>query len=136
MIKLFMNKKVLISSVLFLSLMPLFSVLALTPANNCAQYCADTETWDPPVGETCFCNPLKHETFNELIDAIIDFLFYVALAIVPLSVLIGAFHILTAGGDPKRVKTGQNFVLYAVIGLGVILFARGFSAVIKNILGG
>jgi len=130
-----MDKKVLlISGILILSLIPLFSVLA-GEATNCEEYCSDTESFTPPAGKTCFCNPLEYETFEDLVDAIVDFLFYVALALVPLCVLIGAFHILTAGGDPKRVKTGQNFILYAIIGLGVILFSRGFVAVLKSVLG-
>jgi len=113
MIKLFMDKKVLlVSSILFALLTPFCFVNAIV-----------------------FENPLEYETFEELVDAIVDFLFYVALALVPLCVLIGAFHILTAGGDPKRVKTGQNFILYAMIGLGVILFSRGFVAVLKSVLG-
>ncbi len=80
-------------------------------------------------------NPLKHDTFEELVEAVIDFVFWVAVAVVPLMVLVGAFHLLTAGGDPKRVKTGQNFIMYAAIGLAVILFSKGLIAVLKYILG-
>ena len=80
-------------------------------------------------------NPLEHESFEELVGAVIDFIFWVALAIVPLMVLIGAFYLLTAGGDPKRVKTGQNFIMYAAIGLAVILFSKGLIAVLKYVLG-
>ena len=118
MIKLFNNKiimskkKLLLISALIFSFLPAFFVQAIE-----------------------FQNPLKHETFEELVSGIVDFLFYIALAIVPLSVLLGAFYILTAGGEPQRVKTGQNFILYAMIGLAVILFSKGFVSVIKNILG-
>jgi len=80
-------------------------------------------------------NPLDYESLEEFVDHIITFLFYVSLFLVPLMVLIGAFYFLTAGGDPKRIKTGQNIILYTVIGFGIILFAKGIIALIKQALG-
>lgn len=81
-------------------------------------------------------NPLKAETFDELIGNLINFIFYLAVALVPLMVIIGAFYILTAAGDEKRVTTGKNIITYALIGFVIILFARGIVFVIKGIIGG
>jgi len=88
-----------------------------------------------PPGAICISNPLKAETFEELVDAIVNFIFWIAIAIVPLMVLIGAFYFLTAAGDPKKIATGQRIILYTVIGFAIILFARGIIAVIKHVLG-
>lgn len=87
-----------------------------------------------PGGKVCIQNPLNACSFQDLVDNITNFIFYIALALVPLMVLIGAFFLLTAGGDPKRIQTGQKTILYTVIGLAIILFAKGFVAIIKHIL--
>jgi hypothetical protein len=82
-----------------------------------------------------FQNPLEYETFGELVDAIISFIFYVAVVAAPLMIIIGAFYLLTAGGDPKRVGTGKNVIIYTLIGLAIILLARGIIAVIESVIG-
>jgi hypothetical protein len=83
-----------------------------------------------------FENPLKYQTLEELVDAIINFLLLLSLAIAPLMVVVGAFNILTSGGDPKKVETGKNIIIYTIIGIIVIMFAKGAIAVIKSILFG
>jgi hypothetical protein len=82
-----------------------------------------------------FQNPLEYETFGELIDAIIKFIFYIAVVVVPLMLIIGAFYLLTAAGDPKKIGTGKNVIIYTLIGLVVIMLARGLIAVIESVIG-
>jgi len=82
-----------------------------------------------------FQNPLEYETFGELIDAIIKFIFYIAVVIAPLMAIIGAFYILTAGGDPKKIGTGKNIIIYTLIGLAIIMLARGLIAMIESLIG-
>jgi len=79
-------------------------------------------------------NPLTFSTLEELITAIINFLFYVALGIAPLLVLVAAFNILTSAGDPKKIETAKNIIIYAVLGVILIAFAKGVIAVIKDVL--
>lgn len=81
-------------------------------------------------------NPLKANDFKELVDYLIKFAFYVALAAAPLMVIIAGFFWITAAGDTKRLQTAQNIILYTSIGLAVILLARGLVAIIKSVLGG
>ncbi len=82
-----------------------------------------------------FENPLQYETFGELINAIIRFIFNIAIVVAPLMVIIGAFYILTAGGDPKKVGSGKNIILYTAIGLAIILLARGLISMIESVIG-
>lgn len=86
--------------------------------------------------QVVFQNPLRYNTLEELINAIIQFIFLISLGVAPLMIIIGAFFILTSGGNEKKVTTGKNIIYYSLIALGLILFARGLIAVIKNILGG
>lgn len=82
-----------------------------------------------------FQNPLEYETFGELIDAIIDFIFYIAVVVAPLMIIIGAFYLLTAGGDPKKIGTGKNIIIYTLIGLAIVMLARGLIAMVESVIG-
>lgn len=86
-------------------------------------------------GSVVICNPIQACDFEELVGGIIGFIFMIALALAPLMIIIGAFYILTAGADPKRVETGKNIILYTVIGFAIILLGRALVYVIQNILG-
>jgi len=79
-------------------------------------------------------NPLDADTFEQLIGNLINFIFTIAIALAPIMILIAAFYFLTAGGDPKRVETGKNIILYTVIGLLIVMFARGLVAIIQEVL--
>lgn len=80
-------------------------------------------------------NPLEHESFEELANAIADFIFSIAITGVVLGVLVGAFFILTSGGEPKKWQKGQQIILYTIIGLIILLLARGIIGVLKHVLG-
>ena len=80
-------------------------------------------------------NPLTATSLEEIVDNIINFVFKIAIALAPLMIVIGAFYIMTAGGDTNRVTTGKNIILYTLIGFAIILLAKGLVAVIKQLLG-
>ena len=83
-----------------------------------------------------FESPFKAKSFEELIDAIINFIFWVAIAIVPIMIVVAAFYFLTSGGDPEKVRTAKRIILFTFIGLLVIFLARGITSLIEQILTG
>lgn len=89
----------------------------------------------PATCANCIPNPLKYQSFQCLIESVINFIFLVSLALAPLMVLIGAFYLMTAGGNPARVKTAQSIFMWTAIGFFVILLAKGLIAAIKAMLG-
>jgi len=88
-----------------------------------------------PPGQICIENPLEAESFEELLNTIVTFISWIAIAIAPIMIMIAAFFLLTAGGDPKRVDTARRIILWTVIGLAIILFAKGLISVLKQIIG-
>jgi len=80
-------------------------------------------------------NPLKHESFEDLANAIADFIFSIALSGVVLGVLVGALFILTSAGEPKKWQKGQQIILYTIIGLAILLLARGIIGVLQYVFG-
>jgi len=70
-----------------------------------------------------------------LIDRIINFIWFLAIVFAPIMFLIGGFTFLTSGGDPQKVSKGKNIMIYAAVGLAIVLVAKGIIALLKDILG-
>lgn len=70
-----------------------------------------------------------------LLDNITDFLLLVVAPIAGLMILWAAFQILTAAGDPTKFATGKRTIVYALIGLGVVILSKGIVAIITGLLG-
>ena len=83
-----------------------------------------------------FPNPLKYNTFEELVDAIVTFLFTASLLLAPIMVLIGAFTLMTAAGDPAKVKTANRIFIYTGIGILIVFMGKGLVSAIKALMGG
>jgi|AntAceMinimDraft_18_1070375.scaffolds.fasta_scaffold115884_2 hypothetical protein len=88
---------------------------------------------DPAQGIT-LQNPAGSDTIAELIHNITSGLVTIATPIVAIMVLIGAFQILFAAGDPEKFKLGKKTILYTIIGYAIILVASGITSIIKNLL--
>jgi len=57
-----------------------------------------------------------------LVDRILTFIdwFFWALIIISFMILlVGAFHILTAGGNPDKVALGRKFITFAIVGIAL-----------------
>jgi hypothetical protein len=116
---------VIISLLLFLPVNPVRLAKPLSNWVNLAE----------AAGEIRIENPLQAETFEELLSSLINFVFYVAMAVTPIMIMIAGFFLLTAGGSPERVETAKKIILWTVIGLAIILLARGLISVLEHILG-
>lgn len=79
-------------------------------------------------------NPIKAGSIEEIIENVINFFFTIALIICPLIIIVGGFMMVTSGGDPGKVETGKKMVYYALIGLGIVVLAKGFVLALKQIL--
>lgn len=124
---------VLIFLFLFL-LMGSFAFAAKETAKDCYEYCNDPDNYDQPEGTTCICNPSKYGTLRDIIQAIADFIFWLAIPITSLMVVIGGVMFMTSSGKPEKVEQAKKLLLYSVIGLAIILLSRVIAAVIENIL--
>jgi NADH:ubiquinone oxidoreductase subunit 4 (subunit M) len=71
-----------------------------------------------------------------LLDAIYNFIFWVAIALVPIMIIVAAYFFLTSGGDPEKVRTAKRIIFWTFIGLIIVLLGEGIIAVIKQLLGG
>jgi len=81
--------------------------------------------------------PLSRRTsVEDFIKEAVNYIFYISIIAAPLMIIIGAFLFLTSGGNPKQAKLGGSVIQWTAIGLAIILFAKGITAIIKMILVG
>jgi ABC-type multidrug transport system permease subunit len=80
-------------------------------------------------------NPLKATSVEALVDSIINFVFYLAIAIAPLMWIIAGFLLGVSAGDPEKVNTAKRIALYTAIGFFVVMLAKALVSVVRRIGG-
>jgi hypothetical protein len=110
-------------------------LFAQTEAVDCVQYCSDPESFDPPDGKTCICNPIESGTFEGIITNLIDFIFRIAIVVAPLMIIVGGALFVSAGGDLQKVEQAKKIILWTIVGFIIVLLARGISDLIETIIG-
>lgn len=90
---------------------------------------------DCPPDVTCIQNPLCVENFEQLLDVIINFIFWMGIVIAPVMLIIAGFLFVTSVGDPDRVQSAKKMMLYTIIGLVLVIIAKSLIIVLQSILG-
>ena len=78
------------------------------------------------------------DTGNELLDKITiagNWVFAVLIAVAVIFILMAAFDFITGQGDPEKMSSARQKIIFAAIGFGVALIATGLDNVIGSILG-
>jgi hypothetical protein len=83
-----------------------------------------------------FKPPWQTKSFQELLDAIYNFIFWVAIALVPIMVIVAAYFFLTSGGDPEKVRTAKRIIFWVFIGLIIVLMGKGILPIIRQLIEG
>ncbi len=78
--------------------------------------------------------PLEHKTIPKLIKAIVAFLRNFALALAPVIIVLAGYFFVTSGGDPAKIVQAKKMVIYALVGLAIILTAEGIVALIEEVI--
>jgi len=80
-------------------------------------------------------NPLEAESFEVIVNNIIDFIFKIAIVVAPLMVIVGGFLFVTAGGNVQQINRARNLLIWTAVGVLIILLSKGILSIIENILG-
>lgn len=78
-------------------------------------------------------NPLKANSFYELLNSIIDLLYYLAIPTTALMIIIAGFFFIFAQGDPTKIETAKTILKWALLGFLIILLAKGLVQLMQNI---
>ena len=80
-------------------------------------------------------NPIKDAgapaTQNQIND-IVNIIFAIAGSLALLFVVIGGLRFILSQGDPNGVAQGKNTVIYALVGLVIVITAYGIVAFVLN----
>jgi len=88
------------------------------------------------VGGACVIkNPLKVNDFEALLNIVIDFIFWIGMALAPVMFIVAGFLYVTAAGNPQKTEQAKKIIIYTVIGLVVLLLAKGLTEVLKSVIG-
>ena len=81
-------------------------------------------------------NQLSFGSIEEFLDRVADILFTYSIPLVVIMIIIGAFYLVTAGGNPGKIDTGKKIITWAIIGFVVILIAGSIASLVRNLLEG
>lgn len=71
---------------------------------------------------------------NVIEGSLLDFLTTLAGAVAVIYIILGGYQYLTSGGDPKKTAAAKATVLWAVIGLAIIISAKVIVTLWENLL--
>ncbi len=80
-------------------------------------------------------NPLEADTFWELMEDIVRFLFQLSLFVGALMIVVSAYYFLTSGGDPEKIKTAKNIIIWTLVGIIVLFLSVALTRAITDMLG-
>lgn len=72
---------------------------------------------------------------ESLLLTVANWIFGILILLAVVFVLVAAFRYLTAAGDPEKVKSASNTLIYAAIAVAVALLARGIPALVGSFFG-
>jgi len=110
-----MNKKLLASSALVLLSLPAVILAVFDPG---------------PLP-----NAAPTLTVNTLVDVLFSILWPIAVAFFIVMFLLAAFQFVSAQGDPVKIGTARQFVIWGVIGVVVALLAFSIPFIVRNTIG-
>jgi predicted cobalt transporter CbtA len=93
-----------------------------------------TSTVPGTKNEIKLFDPLDGQGIEDLVNYVINGLTALAIPVVSIMVIIGAYYLITSGGNPGRRQKGKDFILWAVIGFAILLLASSITAILKSFL--
>lgn len=85
----------------------------------------------PPSGD--YTLPENADPFLVL-ETISDWLFAILLTVAAICFILAGFNFITSSGDPEKVGSARQYVLYALIGVLVAFLAKGLIALVNNLV--
>ena len=108
-----------------------FSAYGMVSANTIDEVCGGI---GGTVG-TSGCDPTASQggqSLPELAALIINILSWVVGAVAVIMLIFAGFRYVTSGGDENAVKGAKNTVIYAVIGLVIVVLSQIFVNLVLN----
>jgi hypothetical protein len=79
-------------------------------------------------------NPLKSDTFAELVGNIAEIVAYVGLPVAVIAIIYAGFLFVTARGNEEQIKTAKKAFFWSIIGTALILGALAIAKAIEQFI--
>jgi heme/copper-type cytochrome/quinol oxidase subunit 2 len=93
-------------------------------------------TLEPPsaAGDVTTGTKPPTNSVEQAINNIMNWFFVIILIIAVIFLLFAGFLFITAGGDPDKVNTARQNVMYAMVGVAVAVLARGIVSLVQGLM--
>lgn len=83
-----------------------------------------------------FTSPIKATTFSGLLTLIIQWLLGLVAFLALLALIVGGIHLIIGLGNEEQVKSAKKIIMWAVIGLVVVVISYVVIEIVVGLLGG
>ena len=73
------------------------------------------------------------KNIQEAADALMEFLVLTGFAVGPILIIYAAYLLLTKQGQPEAVTQAKKIIIWTIIALSIMLFAKGIPSVVKDL---
>ncbi|MDD2697068.1 MAG: hypothetical protein PHE52_02840, partial [Candidatus Pacebacteria bacterium] len=108
------------------------------PLESCTIRGSGVGITDCPGGEECVFADNSKCGICCLLNAlysVTDWIFVVLIALAGIFIVMGAMNIIMSGGDPSKVSSGRQYIMYAMIGLLLGFLTRAIPGIVRLIVG-
>lgn len=81
-------------------------------------------------------NPLQAESFEELIEDIIDWVANIGILIAVGMIIYSGVLFMIAGGTEENITKAKKTLMWSLIGLAVLIMGKNWVTLVRSILGG
>ena len=74
--------------------------------------------------------------FVTLLEDLTDWLFVILVVVSVIFIVLAGFQFITGGGDPVAISAARTKLIWAAVGIGIALLARGLPPAIENLIRG
>ena len=86
--------------------------------------------------DTAPTGPTNIEGLIDIIDKIVDWAFAILIAVAAFMIIYAGFGWMTAAGDSDKLDNARKTLIYALVGVGVAVLAKGLVAIVKTLVTG
>lgn len=79
-------------------------------------------------------DPFKGKGFTDLLNSLIDGLLLLAVPVTVVMIIVGAYYIITSGGNPGKRTKGKDYILWSVIGFAILILAKSVVLIVRDFL--
>ena len=84
-----------------------------------------------------FDSPLgNYANFQDILNRVIDGLLILATPVVVIMILWAGYQFIVSGGSPDKITKARQTILWAAVGYGILLLARGITFIVQQLLTG